>query len=513
MRLADNPLIRSQIRDQWRGFGKPLMLAALAAAAGLFLLFGVSLDERAVWLPFEAARRAAAAEYLPGLAVVQAIGFVVGVPALVAWTIASHRRSGVLEANRLTSLSSRELLLGYWIGPAVLLMAATVLLGAAGGGLVVIGGLDIAGPAWLQWQIGVASSGLLAGLLAAIIGLTTASRGAFAAVGLIAASALAVSSDTHEFSAAHLLAGTHLADELHRLLDDGGSREMMHNVFGVDVPTLILTLLAQLTMMAGAWFGGERAVEASRGTRGAADRNVFVWLGALAGFALLQFGLLFEAFTVRSELDPPSYWGYHARGASQGLLSLWLTVTFAGAAYGMSRVADPVSRYREALRQRLGGPASTQPSPYYALGVFAVALGGLHMVVASFRDPAVLTSVDFDVGQGMLATLALLSSWFLVTLTYELTVQKFGRRAPAWLALILAVTFGATLIAISIIGDEQLIVGLPGLLPVYLATEGTGDGDVIATVGAAQALALGLLTALRLHRHSVAADPQEVPVD
>lgn len=498
MNLAENPLIRSQLREQLRGFGKPALLAALAASAGVFLLYGAAFNERLDWNSVEAARRSAALEFLPWMAILQGAVFVLGGSALVGWTIASHRRSGLLEANRLTALSSRDLLLGYWFGPLLLPLAAAALFGAAGTGLIVLGGLSDEAPAWLQWQLGLGSTGLLASLLVTLVGLSTKGRGSLVLVGLVTFAALAISADAFEVAAAHMLAGTALADELLRLLDGYGTADLTHAVFGVQVPLVATTLASQTALLAGAWFAGVRAVEASRGTRDAARHNPTLWLGVLVGFSLLQFGLLHELFTVPFRLQTDHYWDPNAWSASQGLMALWLTITVAGAAYGMSRVADPVARYRDALRVRLGAAKARQSSPYFTLALFAVAIGALHIGFSSLRDPLVVSRVDFDPLQGALAAGALLMSWSIVTLAFELTVEKFGKRAPAWLGLFIALAFGAAMLVAMLVQEEEVFLALPGVLPLYLIDQGTSDGDVIAAVGAVQGAALGVLVALRL---------------
>jgi hypothetical protein len=100
---------------------------------------------------------------------IEILVLVIGGFSRIARTLADDRKAGLWDSNRLTPLKPGDLVIGYWLGPALREFYMAAVLAAFGLIIVLTGGLPIT--LWLGTQILIASTALFFGLLAILAGM------------------------------------------------------------------------------------------------------------------------------------------------------------------------------------------------------------------------------------------------------------------------------------------------------------------------------------------------------
>lgn len=508
MTLLDNPIVRTHLREQWRGLAKPGLIAALFAMLGSIGMFLLEVHHRRAWSSTGEARWRAANEVLSNVSVLH-MGFAVAIPVLaVAWSIHQDRRSRVLEANFLTPLASRELLVGYWLGPALLPFAASLFIAVAGIVIALLGNPTNALMPWLQSVAVATSTGLFASLLAASICLTSRRTGALVLWAGLIGLVLMFSGNGMVYSAPHLLAGTHFATEIGPVLRGYESLHGLESEFVGALPLFACTLLAQAAGIALTWGSAVPGIEAHRGAAVTSPlRRVAPWIVAFAGVAALQFALLASAMGAHAFAEAPG-WNPAPWRISSAFVGFWGAITLWGLLVGMRQLPSAAQRHREAVRLQLRGVAPRRVSAYALVAALALALG----VAAAVFVPRELTPVSPSLeittescltGAGLLAL-----SWTLALLFVEICTVRFGRRGIAW-AILGGTGVGAVLLLCAhLFLDPAPALVFPGLLPGFVAYEGLKIESPLAEVVVAQ---LALLAALVWVRQRVLRSAQASP--
>jgi hypothetical protein len=167
VKLFENPIFLTHKRLVHRG--GVLAAILIAALIGFSLLAGL-VSYLAEPNDFHFSSPQDAGKMFYGWTIgVEILVLVVGGFSRVARALADDRKAGLWDSNRLTPLKSSQLVIGYWLGPALreFYMAATL----AGFGLLIVlaGRLPIT--LWLGTQILIASTALFFGLLGILAGM------------------------------------------------------------------------------------------------------------------------------------------------------------------------------------------------------------------------------------------------------------------------------------------------------------------------------------------------------
>ena len=181
---------------------------------------------------------------------------VIGGFSRVARALADDRKAGLWDSNRLTPLKPSQLVIGYWLGPALReFYMATVL---AGFGLVIVLAGHLPVTLWLGTQILIASTALFFGLLGILAGMAfQRSQGVLIFLGFLFAypfSFIAPSRMLTNFLLPIYGIGNQFSDRLvsdtyHSNMDWSGLPE----IFGIPIYPIVLSLGLQLIIGAFVW--------------------------------------------------------------------------------------------------------------------------------------------------------------------------------------------------------------------------------------------------------------------
>jgi hypothetical protein len=170
MKLSDNPIFITRKRLVHRN--GVLAAALIAVLIGFCLLLGLMESLRELGEPgfhnFKTPQAAGKAFYgwIVGLEI---LVIVIGGFTAVSRALTEDRKAGLWDSNRLTPLKPKEILLGYWFGPA--LREFYMALALAGFGLLIVLIARLPLTLWLGTQTLVASTALFFGLLGLLCGM------------------------------------------------------------------------------------------------------------------------------------------------------------------------------------------------------------------------------------------------------------------------------------------------------------------------------------------------------
>jgi hypothetical protein len=166
VKLFENPIFLTQKRLVHRN--GVLAAILIAVLVGFCLLLGLVGSQHNAASNFRPPQMAGKVFYAWAMGI-EILVLVIGGFSRIARTLADDRKAGLWDSNRLTPLKPRDLVTGYWLGPALreFYMAAVL----AGFGLIIVlaGGLPIT--FWLGTQILIASTALFFGLLGILAGM------------------------------------------------------------------------------------------------------------------------------------------------------------------------------------------------------------------------------------------------------------------------------------------------------------------------------------------------------
>lgn len=166
MKLSENPIFITQKRLVHRN--GVLAAVLIAALIGFSLLLGLVESLREGADDFGPPHNAGKVFYgwIIGLEI---LVLIVGGFSRIARALADDRKAGLWDSNRLTPLKPCQLVIGYWLGPALREFYMAAVLAAFGLLMVLAGRLPIT--LWLGTQILIASTALFFGLLGILAGM------------------------------------------------------------------------------------------------------------------------------------------------------------------------------------------------------------------------------------------------------------------------------------------------------------------------------------------------------
>jgi hypothetical protein len=187
---------------------------------------------------------------------VEILVLVVGGFSRVARALADDRKAGLWDSNRLTPLKPAQLIIGYWLGPALreFYMAAAL----AGFGLVIVLAGHLPLTLWLGTQVLIAGTALFFGLLGLLAGMAfQRSQGILIFLvflfaypfSFIAPSRMLTNFLLPIYGIGNLFSSRSLSETYHSNMDWNGLPE----IFGVPIYPVVLSLGLQLIIGAFVW--------------------------------------------------------------------------------------------------------------------------------------------------------------------------------------------------------------------------------------------------------------------
>lgn len=363
---------------------------------------------------------------------VEVLVLVLGGFSRISNVLANERKAGLWDSNRLTPLQPSQLVLGYWLGPALREFYMAAVLAGFGLAIVLAGRLPVT--FWLGTQTLIASTALLFGLLALLLGLVSQrpqSGVIIAALALVVPPILSfimpkfmlTSFLVPMYSIVHFFNAGPMSDRAS--VHDWNGRP---DIFGVGINPFGLSLGLQLVTVIFLW----RAT--LRKTANAFKPPVLRW-EAITLFAILifiQHGLIWGLW--HGEFPQPFGSGTLIYDNDFPMLSIVHGGTLLLAAVVLISVSLQPEHLRvEALR--LG---------FKNLGaVFPRSAVSLALAITAVAAAALFTQFAFSIADSwkayVVATGNLLSFSLIISLLVEYCRLRFARRAPGFIALCLFV--------------------------------------------------------------------------
>lgn len=167
MKLSENPIFLTQKRLVHRS--GVLAATLIAALVGLSLLSGlIAFRANPLTFHFDSLQEAGKIFYAWILGI-EGIILTLGMSLRISRMLQEDRKAGLWDSNRLTPLTSPQIVAGYWLGPGLREFYMGMTLAAIGLLAVVIGKLPIT--LWLGTQVVVLSTACFMGLLSLLAGL------------------------------------------------------------------------------------------------------------------------------------------------------------------------------------------------------------------------------------------------------------------------------------------------------------------------------------------------------
>jgi hypothetical protein len=358
---------------------------------------------------------------------VEILVLVVGGFSRISSVLASERKAGLWDSNRLTPLQPWQLVTGYWFGPPLREFYMAVVLAGTGLAIVLLGKLSPA--LWLGTQLLIFSTALFFGLIALLIGLVVQrpqSGVIIAALALVLPPMFSFIMPKYTLTSflvpMYSIASFFNPGQLSAtssIQDWNG----MPDIFGVAIYPILLSLGLQLVTVIFLW----RA--AVRKTKNVLRPPLLRW-EAVALFAILiftQHGLMWGLW--HGQFPKPIGSGF-VSGDDVPMLSIVHGGTLLLAAVVLAFASPQPERVRvESLRLGFKNLGSIFPRS-------AVSLALLLTVVAA---AALLTQCAFSIADSwriyVVATGNLLSFVLIFSLLLEYCRLRFRRRALGFVAL------------------------------------------------------------------------------
>jgi hypothetical protein len=446
VKLFENPVFLTQKRLTHRvGVLAAVLIAALI---GLSLLSGqIAYLTSSDGITFSSSQEAGKVFY----------GWVLGLEILIlimggfsrtARTLADERKSGIWDSNRLTPLHPSQLVTGYWFGTPLREFYMGAVLAVIGLVIVILGRLPVT--LWLGTQVLVASTALLFGLMALLVGMAfqRPQSGFLLLLGFIFLQAFALFKP--KFLVTNFLLPIYSLVHLFRIpapADEDSSRDWsgLPEIFGLHVHPILLSLGLQLVV---GWFLWRIIVRKTANPFQPLmlRREVVALFGILIG---VQHGLLWGVWHGQyPNVQAGSYFG---SGDSNFMLQV-----VQGAALLLGIVlltfASPLpERVRvEALRTSAGNLRL----------VFSRSAVSLALALAAVAGAALLTQCLFSIADTwktyLLAVGNLLDFFLIFILLVEFCRLKFRNRAMGFVALGLFILCVLPFILAGVFSDESI---------------------------------------------------------
>jgi hypothetical protein len=423
VKLFENPIFITHKRLVHRG--GVLAAILIAALIGFSLLAGL-LSYLADPRDFHFSSPQAAGKIFYAWTIgLEILVLIVGGFSRIARALADDRKAGLWDSNRLTPLKPSQLVIGYWLGPALREFYMAVMLAGFGLLIVLLGRLPIT--LWLGTQILIASTSLFFGLLGILAGMAfQRSQGILIFLALLCAypfSFIAPSRMVTNFLLPIYGIGNlfhdHDSDSVYSDREWGG----MPEIFGISIYPILLSLGLQLIISIFVW----RALV--RKTVNPFQPLLLRWEAVTLFIILIgsQHALLWD------------FWRGHfpalsGVGPSQIDHDALLAVVHGGTiviGILLLAFASPLPERVRVESLRLG---------FKNLGaVFSRSAVSLALVLAAVAGVAMLTQFMFSLadsfGAFLVTAISLAEIFLVVTLLLEFCRLRFKRRALGFVAL------------------------------------------------------------------------------
>jgi len=386
--------------------------------------------------------------YYAWLLVLQALVLMVGGFSRISRTLVEERRSGMLDSNRLTPLTSGELARGYWLGSPLREFYMAVSLMPVGLAIIAITRLPLG--LWIGTQTLLFTTALLFGLLGVLAGM--AMPRAQGGVGILAVLFITLPTmlAAGRFSLTNYLVPVYAAVHLFGVEPTGFEAKLWGpdaNLFSVKMHPLMYTLGLQALLGILIWRGVKRKF-------GRPERPALLRWEVLTLFGLLlfaQYGLIWEW---RGETTKPYDFPRLA------------TVHIGALIAGLMIIASQVLNLEEtrvgALRRGTAamGGVMWRSGACTAVGLAVIAVAGL--------GTQFVLSAKRDIWAYLLADVNILIVFVTFAILLELCRLQFRRRAMGFFALGLFVLYALPFLLSGML-DASPLADFSFVTPGYLA--------------------------------------------
>jgi hypothetical protein len=422
--LFENPIFITQRRLVHRAgvlaltLGVVLVGLSMVAALYYHLAWEKWDEQQAGYHPWHPSASELGHDYYAWVLVIQGLVFIVGSFSRISRTLVEERKAGLLDSNRLTPLTSRQLIMGYWFGSPLREFYLAVALTPIGLAIVLMAGLPL--QFWLSTQVLLYSSGLFLGLLAVLAGM--ALPRAQGGIGLVVVLLMMfpISMAASRFSLTNFLLPVYAVVNMFPH-PEAAQWNSWVGFYGISVPPLVYTLVLQVIFGYLMWRGAMRKF-------GNPNRPAFLRSEMLILYGLLvffQYGLVWEKRYSASDYD----W-------LPALCALHGCILFLGVVVLTPQLLDPEKARIAAVRYGVGAYRRIlwESGPCAAIALAVIACSGLLTQYVILRSPPGL--------RYLIAAANTLVVFLTFSILLEICRLLFRKKAIGFFALALFVFYG-----------------------------------------------------------------------
>lgn len=430
MNLLSNPILLSYRRMAHRAGVWPGV--ALSLLVSLCMLLALFLSEPTRGL----GRRQLGGTLYGWLFIIEGALLTMGCFSRISGVLIEERNSGMLDSNRLTTMSPASLTLGYWLGPPVRLAAMAAAL------LPVAVAIVLASDLPLEWlvvpQALLLSTALLVGLLSVVVGLGMKKAQGAAVSMFLGVTVGPLSLAMSNKSLSTFLVPTYAIEHVFRLSHNYGplmgTGGLAASVYFFKVPPVYYTGMVQLAFGAFLWMAAVRKFNDLQGPLWSRWQG----LGLMTLFLVLQHGLVWPVW--HGKFPDPFSKTLGLASYIPPTLGLIHSVTLLLGVLLLASLQPAPERIRLALLRGeirgLRGMLSRSAMPT----ALAMAVAGSLVTATHFMDQP---GVSFT---WIIASVNLLVVLVTCVALLDLCRLYFGRRAPSVMLLAFGVLYGLPLL-------------------------------------------------------------------